>query len=215
MEAVSNKEGDQVAPSLTSDSDTRTIAVTIVMPCLNEAETLAICIRKALAAIAASGLPGEVVIADNGSTDGSLEIAADRRRARSPCSGCAAMAAALHGRHRKPLAATTSSWATPTTATTSRTLPRFVAALREGSDLVMGNRFHGGIKPGAMPPLHRYLGNPVLSALGSLFFGIPVRRFPLRPSRHSAGMRSSTLGPADAPAWNSPARWSSRPASWD
>lgn len=145
------------------------------MPCLNEAETLAICIRKALAAIAASGLPGEVVIADNGSTDGSLEIAASAgaRIVNVPIRGYgAALIAGIEGARGKYVL-----MADADDSYEFAHLPRFIAALDAGSDLVIGNRFRGEIKPGAMPPLHRYLGNPVLSALGRIFFGIPVGDF--------------------------------------
>ena len=149
--------------------------MTIVMPCLNEAETLAICIRKALAAITASGLSGEVVIADNGSTDGSLEIAAAEgaRVINVPVRGYgAALIAGIEGAHGNYVL-----MADADDSYEFGHLPRFVAALDAGADLVVGNRFRGEIKPGAMPPLHRYLGNPVLSALGRIFFSIPVGDF--------------------------------------
>ena len=82
----------------------------------------------------------------------------------------------------------------------------FVEPLRAGADLVMGNRFQGGIAPGAMPPLHRYLGNPVLSLVGRLFFRIPVRRLPLRDARLPPGADPARSGCAPT-AWSSPARW--------
>jgi glycosyltransferase involved in cell wall biosynthesis len=157
------------------DPGTPAPAITIVMPCLNEAETLAICIRKALAAIAASGLPGEVVIADNGSTDGSLEIAAAEgaRVINVPIRGYgAALIAGIEGARGKYVL-----MADADDSYEFAHLPRFIDALNAGSDLVIGNRFRGEIKPGAMPPLHRYLGNPVLSALGRTLFGIPVGDF--------------------------------------
>ena len=91
----------------------------------------------------------------------------------------------------------------PTTATISLELDAFVRqAARRASDLVMGNRFAGGIKPGAMPLLHRYLGNPVLSFLGRLFFGIPLRRLPLRPARLPA-RRDPVARPARRRGWSS------------
>src|ERR1700738_903440 len=149
--------------------------VTILMPCLNEAETLATCIRKAFAAIAETGLPGEVLIADNGSTDGSLEIAAAEgaRIINVPVRGYgAALLAGIEGAHGKYVL-----MADADDSYEFGHLPRFLENLKAGSDLVMGNRFRGEIKPGAMPPLHRYLGNPVLSAIGQLFFSIPVNDF--------------------------------------
>ena len=151
------------------------IAISIVMPCLNEAETLAICIRKALAAIAATGVPGEVVIADNGSTDGSLAIAADEgaRVVNVPIRGYgAALFAGFEAAHGKYIL-----MADADDSYDFGHLTRFLAALDAGADLVVGNRFRGGIKPGAMPFLHRYLGNPVLSYLGRLLFRIPVSDF--------------------------------------
>ena len=151
------------------------ISVTILMPCLNEAETLGICIRKAFSAIAAAGLPGEVLVADNGSTDGSLEIAAAEgaRILNAPVRGYgAALAAGIEdARGNYVLMADADD------SYDFSHLPRFLEALDAGSDLVMGNRFRGGIKPGAMPPLHRYLGNPVLSYIGRLFFRIPAGDF--------------------------------------
>ena len=151
------------------------LAISIVMPCLNEAETLAICIRKALAAIAATGVPGEVVIADNGSTDGSLAIAADEgaRVVNVPIRGYgAALFAGFEAAHGKYIL-----MADADDSYDFGHLTRFLAALDAGADLVVGNRFRGGIKPGAMPFLHRYLGNPVLSYLGRLLFRIPVSDF--------------------------------------
>ena len=102
-----------------------------------------------------------------------------------------------------------SSWATATTATTSACSTAFVEKLRDGYQLVMGNRFQGGIAPGAMPPLHRYLGNPVLTAIGRLFFRSPCGDFHcgLRGFRPRRDPRARTCGAA---AWSSPARWWSR-----
>lgn len=151
------------------------LAITIVMPCLNEAETLGVCIRKAAAAIADSGLHGEVVVADNGSTDGSLEIAASEgaRVINAPVRGYgAALIAGIEGARGKYVL-----MADADDSYDFSHLPRFLEALEAGADLVMGNRHRGGIKPGAMPVLHKYLGNPVLSFIGRLFFGIPVGDF--------------------------------------
>jgi len=151
------------------------LAISIVMPCLNEAETLAVCIRKALAAITASGVSGEIIIADNGSTDGSLAIAAAEgaRIVNVPIRGYgAALFAGFEAAHGKYIL-----MADADDSYDFSHLPRFLAALDAGADLVVGNRFQGGIKPGAMPLLHRYLGNPVLSYLGRLLFRIPVGDF--------------------------------------
>ncbi len=151
------------------------VELTILMPCLNEALTLPSCIRKAHAFLQRSGVGGEVVIADNGSTDGSQELAAN---------------AGAHVIHVKQRGYGAALWA-GTQAARGRyvvmgdsddsydfsQLQGFIDALRAGNQLVMGNRFAGGIKPGAMPPLHRYLGNPVLSFVGRLFFRSPVRDF--------------------------------------
>ena len=152
-----------------------TIDISVVMPCLNEAETLAACVRKALAAIEAGGYQGEVIVADNGSTDGSQEIAARE--------GARVISAPLRGYGAALLAGIDSAageyvlMADADDSYDFSHLSRFLGALTSGSDLVMGNRFHGGIAPGAMPFLHRYLGNPVLSFLGRLFFRTPVGDF--------------------------------------
>ena len=121
------------------------------------------------------GIVGEVVIADNGSTDGSQAIAT--RPARASSSRGEGIRQRAHGRNRERPRHASSSWATPTTATTSPRSSRSSRSCAKGDDLVMGNRFPGGIKPGAMPSLHKYLGNPVLSGLGRLFFRAPAGDF--------------------------------------
>lgn len=149
--------------------------LTIVMPCLNESETLAICVRKARQFINEAGIEGEVLIADNGSTDGSQEIARSNgaRVEDVPVRGYGAALiggiAAAKGRYIVMGDADDSY-------DFSKLMP-FLTRLRAGADLVMGNRFKGGIGQGAMPVLHRYLGNPVLSFLGRLFFRIPIGDF--------------------------------------
>ena len=142
--------------------------LTILMPCLNEAETLAVCIGKAKKYLEESGVNGEILIADNGSTDGSQQIARDNgaRVVNVPEKG---YGAALIGGCNGALG----KYVIMGDADDSYDflhLGPFVEKLREGYDLVMGNRFKGGIEPGAMPPLHRYLGNPVLSFIARLFF---------------------------------------------
>lgn len=156
-------------------NDQSSLELTILMPCLNEAETLAICIDKAQAYLQKSGVRGEVLIADNGSTDGSIKIAQQHgaRVVHVPIRGYGA--ALSHG-----IANARGKFVIMGDSDDSydfSKLDPFVAKLREGNDLVMGNRFKGGIAPGAMPFLHKYLGNPVLSFIGRLFFSIPVRDF--------------------------------------
>jgi glycosyltransferase involved in cell wall biosynthesis len=165
------------------------LELTIVMPCLNEARTLTACIGKALDYLKRSGVTGEVLIADNGSADGSQEIARS----------CGARVVDVPQRGygsalKAGIAAARGRFVIMGDSDDSYDflgLDPFVAKLRDGNDLVMGNRFAGGIKPGAMPALHRYLGNPVLTFVGRLFFGSPCRDFHcgLRGFR-----RSSILG---------------------
>jgi glycosyltransferase involved in cell wall biosynthesis len=145
------------------------------MPCLNEAETLESCILKAQSWLAESGVYGEVLIADNGSTDGSQGIAE-------------ALGARVINVHHKGYGATLYAGAIESNGTyiimgdsddsyDFSNLNPFLDELRKGTDLVMGNRFEGGINPGAMPWKNRYVGNPTLSYLGRLMFKIPVRDF--------------------------------------
>ena len=144
------------------------LELTILMPCLNEAETLAVCIEKAQGFLRTSGVSGEVLISDNGSTDGSQAIAEGlgARVVAAPRRGYGA--ALINGieqaRGRFIIMADADD------SYDFVNLQPFVDRLRAGADLVMGNRFQGGIAPGAMPPLHKYLGNPVLSGIGQLFF---------------------------------------------
>lgn len=149
--------------------------LTILMPCLNEAETLAICIRKAKNYLERSGVNGEVLISDNGSTDGS-QLIAERLGARVvhvPRKGYgAALIAGIDAAKGRYIIMGDSD-----DSYDFSKLDGFVERLRAGADLVMGNRFRGGIADGAMPPLHRYLGNPVLSALGRMFYRTPVGDF--------------------------------------
>ncbi|WP_235933812.1 glycosyltransferase family 2 protein [Agromyces humi] len=145
------------------------------MPCLNEAETLATCIRKAQGYFERSGVVGEVVIADNGSTDGSQDIARELG-ARVVDVAEKGYGSALMG----GIEAALGEYVIMGDADDSydfSDLDPFLERLRAGDDLVMGNRFRGGIAPGAMPPLHKYLGNPVLSFVGRLFFPSQIRDF--------------------------------------
>jgi len=161
------------APELASTN--RDLELSIVMPCLNEAETLATCIKKAQQSLREHNVEAEIIVADNGSTDGSQEIA----RALGACVvdisakgyGNALMGgiATAHGKYIIMGDADDSY--------DFSALGPFIEQLRAGFDLVIGNRFIGGIKPGAMPPLHRYLGNPLLTFIGRLFFRSPIRDF--------------------------------------
>lgn len=162
-------------PRLKAPANDGSIELTILMPCLNEAETLAVCVQKARGFLERSGIVGEVLIADNGSTDGSQLIAEDNgaRVVAIPERG---YGAALIG----GIGAARGRFVIMGDADDSydfESLDAMVDRLRAGDELVMGNRFRGGIKPGAMPFLHRYLGNPVLSFLGRLLFRIPVGDF--------------------------------------
>ena len=149
--------------------------LTILMPCLNEAGTLEGCIAKARAFLERERITGEVLVADNGSEDGSRAIA-ERGGARVIEVPARGYGAALAG----GIAAARGRYVIMGDADASYDFSRleaFVAKLREGYPLVMGNRFRGGIRSGAMPFLHRYIGNPLLSFLGRLLFRAPVGDF--------------------------------------
>lgn len=180
------------------------VEVSVVMPCLNEADTVATCVRKARKALDQAGIAGEIVIADNGSTDGSVELATQ------------AGARVVHVRDRGYGAALIGG----INAAVGRfvimgdaddsydfgELPKFVASLREGHDLVQGCRLSSGggqVLPGAMPVLHRWLGNPLFSALARRWFGAPVndiycglrgfrRDLPLKLDQRCTGMEFAT-----------------------
>ncbi len=151
------------------------IELSIVMPCLNEAETVGTCIEKAKRCLDALHIAGEVIVADNGSTDGSQEIA-ERMGARVVSVAEKGYGSALMG----GITAARGEYIIMGDADDSydfSALGPFVEKLRAGYDLVMGNRFRGGIQPRAMPTLHRYLGNPVLTTIGRLFFHSPSGDF--------------------------------------
>ncbi len=151
------------------------VELSVVIPCLNEAETLASCIERAQRALRKNGIAGEIVVADNGSTDGSQAIA-QRLGARVVPIETKGYGSALMG----GITAARGRFVIMGDADGSYDLGQlmpFLERLRAGSDLVMGNRFAGGILPGAMPPLHRYLGNPILSSIGRLFFRSPCGDF--------------------------------------
>jgi glycosyltransferase involved in cell wall biosynthesis len=151
------------------------IELSVVMPCLDESATVGTCVKKALETMERHGIRGEVIVADNGSTDRSRQIAAECGARVVPIE-TRGYGSALHG----GIAAARGRFVLMGDADDSydfTQLHTFVSKLREGYDLVMGNRFQGGILPGAMPPLHRYLGNPILTAIGRLFFKSPVGDF--------------------------------------
>lgn len=149
--------------------------LTILMPCLNEAETLETCITKAMGYLQRSGVKGEVLVADNGSTDGSQDIARrlGARVVNVPVKGYgAALIAGIENAQGQFIIMGDSD-----DSYDFANLDPFVEELRNGADLVMGNRFRGGIAKNAMPPLHRYLGNPVLSTIGRIFYRTPIGDF--------------------------------------
>jgi glycosyltransferase involved in cell wall biosynthesis len=149
--------------------------LTILMPCLNEAATVGVCIAKARGFLERAGIAGEVVVADNGSEDGSQALA-EAGGARVVAVSERGYGAAL----RAGIGAARGRYVIMGDADDSYDFSRldaFVEKLRAGHPLVMGNRFKGGIRPGAMPALHRYLGNPVLSFIGRLFFRTRVGDF--------------------------------------
>jgi hypothetical protein len=155
-----------------STGASQAVDVSVVIPCLNEANSLALCIDKAVDAMRKAGLAGEVVVADNGSGDGSVEIA-ERHGARVVHVAERGYGAAL----RAGIAAAHGPFLVMGDADDSydfTEVPRFVEKLREGFDVVMGNRFRGGIQPGAMPRLHKYFGNPGLTALLNLLFHVGI-----------------------------------------
>lgn len=163
------------------DRATTVPEISVVMPCLNEAETLAVCIGKAQAALREQGIAGEIIVADNGSTDGSQQIA----------TGLGARVVAVEKKGysdalRGGIAAARGRYVLMGDADDSYDfshLPRFVAQLRQGYDLVVGNRFRGGIAPGAMRPLHRYVGVPIMSRIAQVLFRSPC-------GDHHCGLRA-------------------------
>ena len=149
--------------------------LTVLMPCLNEARTVVRCVEAARGFLQRAGVQGEVLVADNGSTDGSQDLAsAAGARVISVQErgyGAALIGGIRNARGRFVIMGDADD------SYDFSALQSFLAVLRSGADLVMGNRFRGGIEDGAMPPLHRYLGNPVLSFIGRLFFRTPIGDF--------------------------------------
>jgi len=157
--------------------------VSAVMPCLNEEKTLGTCIHKAFASFAALGVPGEVVVADNGSTDRSVEVAA-AHGARVVIESTKGYGAALRRGINESRGEIIVMGDADDSYDWSQIAP-FLRMIEEGHDLVMGNRFKGPKIPGAMPPLHRYFGNPVLSTISRVAFRTPIGDF-------HCGMRAFT-----------------------
>ncbi len=159
-------------PAVSSPPD---LELTVVIPCLNEALTIEGCVREAMDALRTASIAGEVLVADNGSTDGSQQLAT--------AAGARVVPIAIKGYGnalRGGIAAARGRYILMGDADGSYNfghLPRFVERLRAGADLVMGNRFLGGIEPGAMPWKNRHIGNPLLSFIGRLFFNTPIGDF--------------------------------------
>ena len=172
---LTHEERPTTAKTMSGDFGAADVELSIVMPCLNEAETLETCIRKAQRFLDKHGVVGEIVIGDNGSTDGSQEIACrcGARVVNVPVRGYGAALyhATLAARGRYVIMGDSDD-----SYDFSDLMP-FVAKLREGADLVMGNRFRGGIKPGAMPWKNKHIGNPVLTGIGRLLFRCPSKDF--------------------------------------
>jgi glycosyltransferase involved in cell wall biosynthesis len=146
--------------------------VSVVMPCLNEARTLGRCIEQAQIGLRRAGVNGEIVIADNGSTDGSPEIALTHggRLVSAPRRGYgSALQAGITAARGELVVMGDADESYDFTR-----LGPFLERLRTGDDLVLGNRFRGGIEPGAMPWLHRYIGNPLLTGVLNLLFHTPI-----------------------------------------
>lgn len=163
------------SPGKASSAKSRGPEVTVLLPCLDEAQTIGICVDKARNFLNETAIDGEVLVADNGSTDGSPAIAEEH--------GARVITVEAKGYGntlRAGIEAAAGQYVIMGDADDSYDLSDllpFVTKLRAGSELVVGNRFRGGIKPGAMPFLHRYLGNPVLSFIGRIFFHSPLGDF--------------------------------------
>jgi len=157
--------------------------ISVVMPCLNEEAGIACCIAWAQEGLQRAGLPGEIIVADNGSTDHSAEFAqvAGAHVVRQPLRG-------YGNAYHKGFAASTGTYIVMGDADQTydfREIDRLIAPLRNGYDYVLGSRFRGNILPGAMPWTHRYIGNPVLTFMLNMLFG-------LKSSDAHSGLRAFT-----------------------
>jgi glycosyltransferase involved in cell wall biosynthesis len=162
----------QRSPQRQAGVSPQAVEISIVMPCLNEAETLATCIQKAQQAIRKDGLSAEIIVADNGSTDGSQVIATELGARLVPVKRKgygSALIGGIDAAHGEFVIMGDADDSYDFTA-----IAPLIAKLREGCDLVVGNRFLGGIQPGAMPWSHRWIGNPVLTLISRIFFHTPV-----------------------------------------
>jgi glycosyltransferase involved in cell wall biosynthesis len=164
-------------------SPVKDIEVSVVMPCLNEEITVGTCVRKAVETLKRLGVSGEVVVSDNGSTDNSVKVAESlgARVVHQPLKG-------YGNAYKKGFEEARGKYIIMADSDDSydlTDLERFIIPLREGYDLVMGSRFRGEIKPGAMPPLHRFLGNPVLTRILNVLYGLHI-------SDAHSGMRAFT-----------------------
>jgi hypothetical protein len=169
--------------------------LTILMPCLNEAETVAICVRKARSFLTRTGIEGEVLVADNGSSDGSRDLARAAGASVVEISKKGYGSALIGG-----IGAARGRFVIMADADDSydfSQLDAFIDGLRAGATMVIGHRFRGGIQPGAMPWLHRYLGNPVLSFVGRMFFSADIGDFHcgLRGFDRTAALRLGLCAP--------------------
>jgi glycosyltransferase involved in cell wall biosynthesis len=165
----------QVEPTIAADPALEAPELSIVMPCLNEARTVGTCITKAFAWLKRHDVHGEVIVADNGSTDGSRAIAASLGARVVPVASRGygyALRAGIEAARGKFVIMGDSDDSYDFSA-----LEGFVEKLRAGYDLVLGNRFEGGIAPGAMPALHKFFGNPLLTRIGRTLYGSPSRDF--------------------------------------
>ena len=168
VHTINNEDRISFERRVEPESSEPPVEFSIVMPCLNESRTLEVCIRKARQSFLSQGVQGEIIVADNGSTDGSQELAERlgarvvHVRVRGYGAALSAGIAAAHGRF-VIMGDSDDSY-------DFGNIGAFIVKLREGYDLVMGNRFRGGIMPGAMPASHRHFGNPALTAVGRLFF---------------------------------------------
>jgi glycosyltransferase involved in cell wall biosynthesis len=171
------------------------VELTILMPCLNEAETVVACVRKARGFLDRTGIEGEVVVADNGSSDGSPELARE--------AGARVVHIAAKGYGNALIGGINAArgrfviMADADDSYDFSQLDPFIDGLRAGNTMVIGHRFRGGIRPGAMPLLHRYLGNPVLSFAGRLFFSSGIGDFHcgLRGVHRAAALRLGLSAP--------------------